>query len=604
MKSQTSRRSTLTWLGVYMALSAAFCWPLFVQPLAAGSGDWDQHLFYYASVLHNGAFGQLPFWNPWYCGGNVLWANPQVSLISPVYLLALVMPLALAMKLNILGHYLVGCLGMHLLVRRTIGVQSPFVVVYLVALFVFSGATALHLEAGHSDFLSVLWLPALVYCFWRAVAGHTRSLLLGGAILAVSILNGGPHAVPLAAVLLGGLGLGAIVFSRTLKPFILAVAVVALGCVYAAPRLVPSAMLLKSADFHDTRPVKHPDAMSVEMLTHALWDASQGTPTRLNRTVQLYGWQEYGGYMGWFGAGLVFICAAWILAVRWRRQYWREASAAFGLVAFLLLTMGEFASWAPATVMTHLPFFSSFRIPSRHIILLPLVGAMCVAYVARVLEDGKRAVLRRRAIELLCVVGLVQLVMVNREHFREVFILPPIAAESRLFEEAPLTVAERDVPRVGGPERVLSTNMFESMLAGVSPLNCWEPLQLRKVAAIGPVAITGEGDITFSDASFSPNRVTASVVVGSAPVRAVLNQNFGDGWSSNIGPVEHDPASGRPSVVLPAGYSGVVAFTFVPPGLWMGLMIFVGAIALSVVAWRRFPAGLKSVGSGLMAAPR
>jgi hypothetical protein len=177
--------------------------------------------------------------------------------------------------------------------------------------------------------------------------------------------------------------------------------------------------------------------------------------------------------------------------------------------------------------------------------------------------------------------------MVNRAHFREVFILPPVPAESRLFDEMPVTVGERDVPRVGGPDRVLSTNMFESMLAGVSPLNCWEPLQLRKVAALGPVVIAGVGDATFFDSSFSPNRMSASVQVGPAPVRAVLNQNFGDGWSSNVGPVEHDPASGRPSVMLPAGYSGLVTFTFVPPGLWMGLAIFVIAIALSVhYRWR------------------
>jgi len=105
---------------VYAILSAGFCWPLFARPLAAGPGDWDQHILYYAAVLRNAAFGDLPFWNPWYCGGNVLWANPQVSLVSPVYLLALVMPLTLAMKINILAHYLVGCFGMHLIVRRII----------------------------------------------------------------------------------------------------------------------------------------------------------------------------------------------------------------------------------------------------------------------------------------------------------------------------------------------------------------------------------------------------------------------------------------------------------------------------------------------------
>jgi hypothetical protein len=96
-----------------------------------------------------------------------------------------------------------------------------------------------------------------------------------------------------------------------------------------------------------------------------------------------------------------------------------------------------------------------------------------------------------------------------------------------------------------------------------------------------------DGAVTFSEASFSPNRVAASVVAGREPVRVVLNQNFSDGWSSNIGPVERDPASGRPSTVLPAGYAGTVAFSFVPRGLSMGMVVWALAVALSVLAWRR-----------------
>ncbi len=538
-------------------------------------------------MLRNAAYGEWPFWNPWYCGGNVLWQNPQVSLVSPVYLLALMMPLALAMKLNVVGHYLVGCLGMHLLVRRIIGVRSPVVVVYLVSLFVFSGAMALHLEAGHSDFLSVFWLPALVYCFWRAGAGQTRSLLLGGAILGVSILNGGPHAVPLAAVLMGSLGLGALVVGRTLRPLILAVVIVTLGCAYAAPKLVPAGLLLRSADFHDTRPVKHPDFMSLEMLRHALWDANQGTPTRLSPGVQLYGWQEYGNYMGWFGAGLALISAGWILVFRRRREHWREASAAIGLALVLVLTAGEFAAFAPASLMNHVPFFSSFRIPSRHILLVPLVGAMCMAFVARALEGVRSLSWSRRVIEILCVVAVCQLVLVNRRQLREVFILPPPDAASQLFARQTPDNVERDVPRVGGPDRVLSTNMLGSMLVGASPLDCWEPLQLKKVAGLGPAVIRGDGGVAVSDSTFSPNRFAATVVVGREPARVVLNQNFGDGWSSGAGPVEHDPASGRPSILLQAGYTGTVAFSFVPPGLWLGLTVWVLVVALSIVIWRR-----------------
>jgi hypothetical protein len=581
------RRDRLAYLGVYVALAAAFCWPLFAQPYATGTGDWDQHLFYYASVLRNAAYGQLPFWNPWYCGGNVLWANPQVSLISPVYLLALVMPLALAMKLNIFGHYLIGCLGMHVLMRRIVGVRSPVVVVYLVSLFVFSGAMALHLGAGHSNFLSVFWLPALVYCFFRAVDGQVRSVLLAGAILGISILNGGLHVVPLAAVLLGSLGLGAIVAGRTLRPLLLAVVIVVAGCAYAAPKLVPAALFSQSVDFRDRRPVKRPDFMSAEMLGRALLDGSQGTELKLSPGVQRYGWQEYGNYMGWFGAGLAVVSAGWILVFRRRRGYWREASAALGFVAVLLLTAGEFSTFAPASLMRSLPFFSSFRIPSRHIVLVPLAGAICIAFVARVLEDARWSSAPRRLVEIVCIVAVCQIVLVNRESFRDVFSIPPLDAEARLFERATPTIAEREVTTAWGPRLGENSNLLRSMVNGVAPLTCYEQLQLKKVAVPGSPLVQGEGAVAPLGATFSPNQIAAGVVVGRAPVRLVLNQNLADGWSSNVGLVERDPGSGRPSTVLPAGYSGTVAFSFVPPGLWTGLAVWVLAVALSALVWRR-----------------
>ena len=66
----------------------------------------------------------------------------------------------------------------------------------------------------------------------------------------------------------------------------------------------------------------------------------------------------------------------------------------------------------------------------------------------------------------------------------------------------------------------------------------------------------------------------------------ILNQNFAAGWTSNGGRVRADPVTRQPSVVLPAGYSGVVAFSFFPPGLWIGLAIFAIAFRLSVVVWR------------------
>ena len=212
--------------------------------------------------------------------------------------------------------------------------------------------------------------------------------------------------------------------------------------------------------------------------------------------------------------------------------------------------MGEFAAWAPASLMRDLPFFSSFRIPSRHILLVPLVGAICMGSVAGRLLSARSAA--RRVIDILCVVGVCQLILVNRDQLRDVFVLPPDAAASRLFEQQTPTIAAGDVPRLGGPERVLSTNMLGSMLVGVSPLNCWEPLQLKKVAALGPAGLHAEGAVTLTDSTFSPNRVAATVTVGTEPVRLGAEPEL-RGWLVNQSRPGRARSGARPSLDRGAG---------------------------------------------------
>lgn len=587
----------LAWLAAYASVSAIFCAPLFDQPLAGGNGDWDQHTFYYASVLRSLAAGHLPFWNPWYCGGNVLWQNPQAALVSPVYLLALVVPLALAMKMNVWLHYLAGCVGMHLIVRRLARVQSPALVLYAVSLCVFAGGTALHVRTGHANFLPVLLLPAVTCGFFRAARGSRRGLVGGAALVGAAALNGGSHVIPLAAVLLGAFGLGALVAGRTIKPLIAAVAMVILGAAYAAPKLVPVVRFVQSAEFQDRRPSKHPDVMSAAMIGRALWDGSQGTDLKMSPGVQKYGWHEYGNYLGWFGATASVAAAAWVLAFRRRRDDWQAASAAIALVVALVMAAGEFASWAPATLVRALPFFSSFRIPSRHILLVPLAGAVCVAFAAAAFELRVRSVMARRLVELLCVVGVCQLVWVNREAFRDVFVMPLASQETRTLDMRAPAVTEREPPDAGLSRLGENSNLVRTMIEGVSPLNCYEQVMVRRTARPGPAAIAAGVGAAVSGEVFAPNRVSATVIVGSQPSRATLNQNAAAGWSSPTGPIERDPDTGTPSVSLPAGYAGEVTFDYVPPGLWAGLAVAAAALALSVLMLRSATPGLKPRGS-------
>ena len=160
---QFSRRA----LGVsalYGLLSILFCLPLFARPFGLGVADWDRHLFYYGEVLKTVVeYRQAPFWSPWHCGGNVMWQQPSVPLLSPVYLLVAIMPLALAVKVNIVLHYWIGLLGMHWLLTRAVRLTFLPLVVYAASIFTLSGSLALHLAAGDSDFLPAFYLPWLLY---------------------------------------------------------------------------------------------------------------------------------------------------------------------------------------------------------------------------------------------------------------------------------------------------------------------------------------------------------------------------------------------------------------------------------------------------------
>jgi hypothetical protein len=346
---------------------------------------------------------------------------------------------------------------------------------------------------------------------------------------------------------------------------------------------------IRSPSFEDTRPVKQPDFMSLQMLRVAFWDPAQHSiKGKVTPGVQWYGWQEYGNYLGRAGATLALISAVWILVFRWR-AHWREVSTALVFVMVLLLTAGEFAPNAPARWLRTLPLLSNFRIPSRHTMLVSLTGALCVAFAARAWESLQRASRWRWLVMLLCIAGTCEIVLVNRRHLENVFVLAA-DTQSHLFDRTAPTVAEHQLGTPGGP-RVHRTFMLDSMLAGVSPLDCYEPLLVRRVAQPGPMAITGEGDVTITHQTFSPNRVTARVLVGREPARVILNENFAAGWTSNAGRVRATLPTRKPSVALPAGYSGIVAFSYRPPGLWVGLAILVVAAGVSVVVWMKSTVG-------------
>jgi len=577
------RRRALLLCALYGTLSVVFCAPLFEHPTGLGVNDWDQHFFYYGAVLKNIVeYGQAPFWNPWYCGGNVLWQNPQVGLLSPVYPLAIVMPLQLAMKINIVAHYWIGFVGMHVLLTRVVGLSFLPAVIYLATLVTAAGAPAIHVAVGHSVFLPGFYLPAQLYFLFRSFkTGAIKDSLAAAAILALMVLNGGVHILPMAFASIGLFAVLVATMTRRWRPLAMAGVFIVAGLAYAAPKLLPVSLFVTGERFWDTRnPTEHPDRMTLEMVTHAYLNPDQDLRTKLDQ--QRHGWHEYGNYIG--PASAVLLVAGLLVALRGRgaSDAWFGRALALTAAFLFLLSLGEFSAWAPATLLKHVPLFSSFRIPSRYTIACLLFGAMTLGWVLRefLMETRSRAV--QAVVGVICLGLAAQLISVNRAQFTGVFSVPPFDTSFRWM---------------GGPRDGITTDAESSAYTHTSPMlralvddrffyYCYESLQLVRASNPEQPLLFTEDGATIAETAFTPNRVDFAVFGGAAPSRLYLNYNWGPGWTSTAGPIDHPPER-IASVVLQPGQTGRFSFSFVPPGLWAGTGICLVALALSAVLWRR-----------------
>jgi hypothetical protein len=570
---------------LYGVLSLIFCWPLFEHPQALGTNDWDQHLFYYGVVLKNVVeYGQMPFWNPWYCGGNVMWQNPQIAVLSPVYPLSLMMSLPLAMKVNIVLHYWVGFLGMHVLLTRIIGLTFLPAIIYLATLVTAAGGPAIHLRVGHSVFLPGFYLPLQLYFFFKAFqTGAWKYIFLSASTLALMIFNGGTHILPMSIAAIGCFALMAAVARRDWRPLALAAAFGIFGVAYSAPKLLPVVAFVNGDYFWDTRnPIEHPDRVTLEILKQTYLVPTQDVRDRL--PLQRHGWHEYGNYIG-LGSSVALL-AGWLLVLLRRapQHHWFGVSLAMTTIFLFLLSLGEFGAFAPASLAHSVPLFSSFRIPSRYTIPFLQFAVLTLGWAFHSLTTQYRLPqAARMAIGVIALAASAHLIVTNQWNLKNVFTL---AAFDTKFSWD------------GGPHQISSdanssaytpdSPMLRALIANRSFFNCYESLQVaRGAVADRPQVFDSEPASRVTDLDFTPNRLTFTVANGSTDARVVLNQNWAPGWTTTLGPISAPPSTELAAVKVPPGQSGRHTFDFVPPGFYTGSAILVAALIATAVLWRR-----------------
>jgi hypothetical protein len=571
--------------GSYLALSLYFTWPLLASGARLGISDWDPILFQHASVIKSVyEYGGMPFWNPWFCGGDVLWQNPQAPLLTPTYLFALAMPLAMAMKLNVLVHYLAGFAGMHQLLRRSFRLSYAPAVIFLAATFTLAGGAAFHLIVGHATFLPYFYLPWMLFFFLAAIeTGGLRHAVGAAATIALGICAGGTHVVFMGALGLGVFALTLSACRRDWRPLALLATTGVLAALFAAPKLLPLLRFVTTPGLVDIRAfVPEPDRVTLAMLQHLFTDAHQYP--RLRFPGQLYGWQEYANYLGPLGPLVIVASFAWILIDRpLRRSDAIGISLAITALVLFVLMLGEFGTYAPYNLLRRLPLMSQFRLPSRYTLVLTLFGVALVASAfAGVAADRPPNRRLHRFAGVVLILAACDLAYWNRIHFAGSFTLPPLATSFALLAHPSAPAIDAQTDAFVGDSPMLRAMMQRNEAV----LRCNEPLQLPGAVRADKPIIFAEGTARVSEIEFRPNRIRFAVVARDAD-RVFRNQRHMNGWQTSVGALEIDPASKLAFVRVSPGTATRVELSFSPPGLVSGLILLLIGLAASSALWRR-----------------
>lgn len=569
------------WIVLYAVLALYFTSPLLSTGNQLGAEDWDALLFYHASVFKSVyEYGRLPFWNPWYCGGNVLWQNPQVPLLSPVYLLSVAMSLPLAMKLTITLHYFIGLVGTHLLVTRGLRLRYWPAVLFLSCLFTLAGGPVFHLWAGHATFLPYFYLPWILLFFLRAVdSGALSYTVAAGAVIAVAIFNGGIYVTFMFAVALGVLAALLALFRRDWRPLALIAAVGTFAVLFSAPKLLPVETFVSNPRTVDTRyVVPGPEVMSLEMVEHAFLDPFQFE--RLRFVGQKYGWHEYANYIGSFATLLMIGALLWVLSKPfWRAELSLESALALTATVTFLLALGDIGLYSPYALVRRLPLASQFRLPSRYSLVFVLfasamVGAVWRRFVPREDAGGSRYV------AIVLVIASATFVHWNRPLFEGTFSLPPLDSRFRFLSRPAEPAIDTDTPGLA-PGR---SPMLRGLAANRGVLMCYEPLIVKGDVNPAKPSVFADGGAMVAGVVFTPGRIQFRVLTGGTTGRVFLNERFVEGWQTSMGSFQLDPDSGLAYIDIPSATAQKVTFSFVPQRLVLGVVLFLVGTAFAVKA--------------------
>jgi len=354
--------------------------------------DWFQIWAYHKEFIRSSILqdGTVPLWCRWSFSGKPFLADVESQLLYPGTLLHVLLPSRLALPLDVLVHFALAGLGMHLFCRSR--GMHPWAGLFAGVAFLACGFNIAHTTVGHIHYYAaVAWMPFVFLAVEKWLeGGRAVWIALGALSVGVQFLAGALQ-VSWMTIVFGGLYGGGRVLekawasrapdgaarggsspgagwtrARPLRAVALGLAgvgaIFALGLAVAGAQLLPTRELA-SLSLREGRGYEFAtlDSMPPGVASHLL------APGRLGGAVE---WEFY----GYFGIAAIGLAAAALGA-----RLFRRGGAVFALLALLaaLMMLGDATPFF-RVLYALVPGLSLFRAHAREVLVVSF-SVICMA---------------------------------------------------------------------------------------------------------------------------------------------------------------------------------------------------------------------------------
>jgi len=495
---------------LFFVISLIFVLPFLLKWNYIGVGDWELFATMAAvpakTVLH---FHQFPFWNPYLGGGNILFAHPEVGILSPFFVLLLIFGSIAGLKIQMMLAYFLGFWGSYLLARK-LGLSG--FASYLVS-FTYFGSSyfALHFSIGHVPFTHFCFLPWFIY-FLLKVSDNWKNVF-GSAVAIALIVIGNGAAIPfLYTVFFSGIFVVLYSLEKKTSLFIKAYlfSVIA-GLLLAAIKFIPMYYYLSQNSWAGRSDDFTPLALALKGLFSFNQIIFQNA-----HVDQHWGWHEYGAFISPI---VVILSIAGLLFSFRRCRIWLMTA-----IFFFLFGLGNFMDISPWNLFMHLPGFSAIRSPARANQFVVFSIAIIAAYGLDSLVGKIKISEYSKKLTAGMIIGLIILTnfMVNLPAFKTIdYKIPEKAHFKREFRHV-----------IGSADNIY--NLFKQNRGSLS--SPWLSAYKESRGLVTPnnevmMEYVISGQLQVSGREYTPNRIEYDIVPATGGT-IVFGIGYDDGWHS------------------------------------------------------------------------